>query len=166
MGRRDHLLRIALSANQSQIEEPATPGESESEDEEEIALVSKNEKIQRFDLAQAAILNAIGFSNDESRKKDLETQENELLTISSACQIVNYLLPLPLSCLRNQVLVLRFCPPLTPDHPYIRSVILIAFSIKSENSRTVPFLDRTSLNSRISTWILCQHALPPTSNRP
>jgi len=123
MGRRDHLLRVALSANQAQIEEPVTPGESESEseDEEEIALVSKNEKIQRFDLAQAAILNAIGFSNDESRKKDLETQENELLTISSACQIVNYLLPLPLSCLRNQVLVLRFCSSFDP-RPSVHSI--------------------------------------------
>jgi hypothetical protein len=106
MGRRNHLLRIALAANQHQIEEPRTPTYSEA-DEDEQTLALKNDKIHRFDLAQGAILSAIGFKSDEARKKDLETQEQEILSVSSACQIVNYILPLPFACLRNQILV---CP--------------------------------------------------------
>ena len=101
MGRRNHLLRIALAANQNQIAEAWEPTESESE-----TLDSKNDRIHRFDLAQGAILNAIGFKSDEARKKELESQENEILTISSALQICNYIFPIPFACQRNQIMVL------------------------------------------------------------
>lgn len=112
MGRRDHLIRIALSANQSQIQETVTPTELEDEglSEEELAVNSKNEKIQRFDLAQGAVLSAIGFMSDEARKKEAESGAKDLLTMASAYQFVNYFLPLPLTCQRNQILVwLCFC---------------------------------------------------------
>jgi hypothetical protein len=110
MGRRDHLVRIALTANQSQIQESAPPSDSEEYgvSEEELAVNSKNEKIQKFDLAQGAVLSAIGFMSDEARKKEAESGEKDLLNISSACQFVNYFLPLPLTCQRNQILVSLF----------------------------------------------------------
>jgi hypothetical protein len=112
MGRRDHLVRIALAANQSQIQESATPSDSEDYgvSEEELAVSSKNEKIQKFDLAQGAVLSAIGFSSTQARVAEVESGEKDLLNVSSACQFVNYFLPLPLTSQRNQILV---CPFLT-----------------------------------------------------
>jgi hypothetical protein len=102
MGRRDHLVRIALSANQSQIQETIDDLEVGDED---LAANLKSFKIQRFDMAQGDVLSAIGFMSDEARKKESESGEKDLLTMASACQLVNYFLPLPLYCQRNQILV-------------------------------------------------------------
>ena len=104
MGRRDHLLRIALAANQSQIEEPRTPTEEDTI-ENATAVAGKADKINRFDTAQGAILNAIGFRRDGSPKIDTDIDPEDLLSITSACQLVNYMLPLPLASQRNQILV-------------------------------------------------------------
>ena len=115
MTRRDHLLRIALTANRAQLEEPVTPlegdeDEEDEEDDDERALSVKNDKIQRFDAAQNAILNAVGFLNEDMRKAEIEKHGRELFTVGSFSQIaINYLLPIPLSSLRNQTLV-----PFTP----------------------------------------------------
>ena len=106
MGRRDHLMRIALSANQSQIQEPVTPAESDDGEEDELAAASKNENIQRLELAQEAILSAIGFMSDAERiKKRSESSNKDILSVATLCGLVNYHLPLPLSCQRNQILV-------------------------------------------------------------
>ena len=111
MGQRDHLMRIALSANQSQIQEPVTPAESDDGEEDELAVASKHENMQRLDLAQEAILSAIGFMSDAERlKKGSESITKDVLSVATLCGLVNYHLPLPLSCLRNQVLV---CLPST-----------------------------------------------------
>ena len=126
MGRRNHLLRIALAANQAQIEEPRTPTESEAEEDERV-LYAKNDKIQRFDMAQGAILNAIGFKSDEARKKDLESQEKELLLLSSVCQSVNYILPLPLASQRNQILVLDLYSAVANWRHFVPSIISRTF---------------------------------------
>jgi len=114
MGRRDHLVRIALSANQSQIQETLTSPDYFDDfgvTDEELVVNSKIDKIQRFDLAQGAVLSAIGFMSDEARKKESESGEKDLLTMASACQFVNYFLPLPLSCQRNQILTFRIYNP-------------------------------------------------------
>ena len=108
MGRRDHLVRIALSANQSQIQDTLTAPDYFDDfgvSDEELAVNSKNDKIQRFDLAQGAVLSAIGFMSDEARRRESESGDKDFLTMASACQFVNYFLPLPLSCQRNQILV-------------------------------------------------------------
>lgn len=111
MGRRDHLMRMALSANQCQIQEPVTPAESDDGEEDELAVTSKHENMQRIDLAQEAILSAIGFMSDAERlKKGSENNSKDVLSVATLCGLVNYHLPLPLSCLRNQVLV---CLPST-----------------------------------------------------
>ena len=111
MGRRDHLMRIALSANQSQIQESVTPAESDDGEEEELAVTSKNENIQKLDIAQEAILSAIGFMSDAERlKKSTESNNKDVLSIATLCGLVNYQLPFPLSCQRNQILV---CLPTT-----------------------------------------------------
>lgn len=108
MGRRDQLMRIALSANQSQIVEPVTPNESDDEDEDEIAAALKNEKIHRLDLAQEAVLSAVGFLSDaERQKKGIEADNKDALSMATVCGIINYHLPLPLSCQRNQILVCK-----------------------------------------------------------
>lgn len=106
MGRRNHLVRIALSANQSQIQEPVTPSESDDGmDEDEIAAASKLEKIQRIDIAQEAILSAIGFMSDAERLKKGHDRNKDILSMSTFCGLINYHLPLPLSSQRNQILV-------------------------------------------------------------
>ena len=106
MGRRDHLMRIALSAHQPQIQEPVTPAESDDGEEDELAAASKNENTQRLEIAQDAILTAIGFMSDaEGLKKGAESNNKDILSIAAFCGLVNYHLPLPLSCLRNQILV-------------------------------------------------------------
>ena len=105
MGRRDHLIRIALLASQSQIQEPVTPTSSDDGyDEEAEAVALKNEKIQRFEAAQGAVLSAIGLLTEE-RKKETETGFQDLPLVAAACQFVNYALSLPLLCQRNQILV-------------------------------------------------------------
>jgi hypothetical protein len=107
MGRRDHLMRMALSANQAQIQEPVTPAESDDGEEDDLAATVKNENIQRLELAQEAIFNAIGFVSDAERiKKSSESNNNDVLSVATLCGLVNYHLPLPLSCQRNQILVL------------------------------------------------------------
>lgn len=107
MGRRDHLLRIALSASQSQIQESVTPTSSDDGyDEEADAVALRNEKIQRFEAAQGAVLSAIGLLSEE-KKKEAETTFQDLPLVAAACQFVNYALPLPLSCQRNQILVIK-----------------------------------------------------------
>jgi hypothetical protein len=105
MGRRDHLLRIALQANQSQVQEPVTPTGSDDGMDEDLAVASKNEKIAQFEVAQGAVLRAIGFMSDEARKKEIDAGDKELWDISSACQLVNYILPFPFACQRNQIQV-------------------------------------------------------------
>jgi hypothetical protein len=117
MGRRDHLMRIALSANQSQIQEPVTPPESEDGiDYEELETAHKQERLRRLDMAQEAVLSAIGFMSDNDRlKKGNVTRDKDVLSISTVCGLVNFHLPLPLSCQRNQILV-----------PFIMKTMLIS----------------------------------------
>src|SRR5271167_1270137 len=106
MGRRNHLMRIALSADQPQIQEPVTPSESDDGmDEDEIATASKNEKIQRIDIAQEAILSAIGFMSDAERLEKGPDRDKDIFSMSTLCGLINYHLPLPLSSQRNQILV-------------------------------------------------------------
>ena len=62
---------------------------------------------QKFDLAQGAVLSAIGLLSEE-RKKETESGFQDLPLVAAACQFVNYALPLPLSCQRNQILVIHF----------------------------------------------------------
>jgi hypothetical protein len=108
MGRRDQLMRIALSAAQSQIVEAVTPTESDDEDEDERAAASKNEKIHKLELAQEAVLGAVGFlSEAERQKKGNEVDTRDAFSMATVCGIINYHLPLPLSCQRNQILVHR-----------------------------------------------------------
>lgn len=109
MGRRDHLMRVALSANQAQIQEPVTPNDSDNEeDPEELAAAAKMDKIQRLDAAQEAVLSAIGFMSDAERlKKTNESSHKEVFSIATICGLVDYHLPLPLSCQRNSILVLQ-----------------------------------------------------------
>jgi hypothetical protein len=108
MTRRDYLLRMALAADRAQIQEPITPPHEPSEEyEEERALKAKNEKIQRFYAAQDAVLNAVGFL--ESKKvSEIENRETKWYDFGPISQILYYFLPLPLSSLRTQALVLRF----------------------------------------------------------
>jgi len=106
MGRRDHLLRIALSANQSQIQEPVTPTESDDGEEDDLATTAKNENIHRLDIAQEAILSAIGFMSDAERlTKGAESNNRNVFSVATFCGLINYHLHLPLSCPRNQILV-------------------------------------------------------------
>ena len=110
MGRRDHLLRVALSANQAQIQETVTPTESDDDedDPDELAATAKMDKIQQLDAAQEAVLSAIGFMSDAERlKKTNESSHKEVFSIATICGLVDYHLPLPLSCHRNSVLVHR-----------------------------------------------------------
>jgi hypothetical protein len=108
MGRRDQLLRIALSANQSQIQEPVTPTESDDGEDDELAALSKAENTQRLEMAQEAILGAIGFSSDAERpKKGADGIKENFFSMATLCGIINYHLPLPLSSQRNQILVLK-----------------------------------------------------------
>jgi hypothetical protein len=106
MGRRNHLMRIALSASQPQIQEPVTPSESDDGmDEDEIAAASKHEKIQRIDIAQEAILSAIGFMSEEERLKRGPDRNKDTFSMSTLCGLINYHSQLPLSSQRNQILV-------------------------------------------------------------
>jgi len=107
MGRRDHLLRVALSANQTQIQESVTPNDSDDEgDLEELAAAAKLDKLQRLDAAQEAVLSAIGFMSDaERQKKNNESSHKDVFSIATICGLVDYHLPLPLSCQRNSILV-------------------------------------------------------------
>ena len=105
MGRRDHLIRIALAAHQFQIEEPITPTESEDVTEEQLAAAAKKDKIERLDVAQEAVLSAIGFMSGAERKQVIEQKEKDIFSISTACGLINYHLPLPVSCQRYQVMV-------------------------------------------------------------
>ena len=100
-------MRIALSANQSQIQEPVTPTESDDgeSDDDERAAVSKKEKIHRLDVAQEAILSAIGFMSDAERLKKGPDGDKDVFSMATLCGLVNYHLPLPLSSQRNQALV-------------------------------------------------------------
>ena len=109
MGRRDHLLRIALQANQPQVQEPVTPTGSDDgmEDLELEAGSLKKDKIQQFDVAQGAVLQAIGFMSDEARKKDVDASDTEPLNVASAYQVVSYILPFPFVSQRNQIQVRR-----------------------------------------------------------
>ena len=110
MGRRDHLLRVALSANQAQIQEYVTPHDSDDEDDpEQLAAAAKMEKIQRLDAAQEAVLSAIGFMSDAERlKKTNENSQKDVFSLATVCGLVNYHLPLPLSCQRNSILVCQY----------------------------------------------------------
>lgn len=106
MGRRNHLMRIALSEDQPQIQEPVTPNESDDDmDEDEIAAASKSERIQRIEIAQEAILSAIGFMSDAERLKKGHDRKKDIFSMSTLCGLINYHLPLPLSSQRNQILV-------------------------------------------------------------
>jgi hypothetical protein len=99
-------MRIALAANQSQIQEPVTPAESDDDEDDDGGSLSKNDKIQMLDMAQEAVLKAIGFMTDAERsKKNSERNNKDILSIATICGLVNYHLPLPLSCQRNSSLV-------------------------------------------------------------
>lgn len=145
MGRRDHLVRIALQANQSQILEAVTPTGSDDGIDDDLAVVSKNEKIQQFDVAQGAVLQAIGFMSDEARKKDIDTRDKERFNISSACQVVEYILPFPFVCQRNQIQVRPGRSLLTVDIPVPQPIISVAVSRELESCRMVAAVDWQSL---------------------
>ena len=106
MGRRDHLMRIALCASQRQIQEPVTPSEADDDqDDVELPEVRKFRKVQRLDMAQEAVLGAIGFMSDvETLKKSAEGNK-DAFSVATLCGLVNYHLPLVLSSQRNQILV-------------------------------------------------------------
>jgi hypothetical protein len=81
-----------------------TPTGSDDGMEEDLAVASKNEKIAQC-LSGGCLGRAIGFMGDEGPKKEIDAGDNESLDISSACQIVNYILPFPFACQRNQIQV-------------------------------------------------------------
>jgi hypothetical protein len=71
-----------------------------------IAATAKMDKIQRREAAQEAVLSAIGFMSDAERlKKTNESSHKEVFSIATICGLVDYHLPLPLSCQRNSILV-------------------------------------------------------------
>jgi|SRR5579859_4949695 len=106
MGRRDHLVRLALAANQSAIQEPVTPDDSDDEEAEDIvAIQSKIDKMQQFDTAQAAVLQCIGFMSEVARRHQVASTEKDMFGVYTACQVVNCILPLPFASVRNQTQV-------------------------------------------------------------
>jgi len=102
MGRRNHLIRVALSATQNQIEEPVTPTESDDEDDN---ASLKLQNLQRIEHAREAVLNAIGLMANDTQQKETESGDNSLISVSTVCGIISYHLALPFLSLRNQVLV-------------------------------------------------------------
>jgi hypothetical protein len=99
-------MRIALSASQSQIMEHATPEESEDGQDLDEDSGRKQEQLRRLDMAQEAVLSAIGFmSENERQKKGIERRDKGIFSLATGAGLVNYHLPLPLSCQRNQILV-------------------------------------------------------------
>jgi hypothetical protein len=118
MGRRNHLLRIALSANQSQLIDP--PSDAEDNDSPTLEGLSKDDSLidknhdpatvakinhqTKLDAAQEAILSAIGFMTESGVKKE-EGGEMGGGGISTFVGLVTYHLPLPMYSQRNQALV-------------------------------------------------------------
>src|SRR5438046_1555744 len=106
MGRRDHLLRIALSASQRQIQESVTPSESDDDqDDADLPEIRKFRKVQRLDRAQEAVLGAIGIMSDGERLRKSTESNKGAFSIATLCGLVNYHLSLLLSSQRNQILV-------------------------------------------------------------
>jgi len=116
MGRRDHLLRIALSANQSQLVDAADDAEGEdiiqADPTSDMFTVkldpSTHKKIRyqgKLDAAQEAILSAIGFMTEPDVKKTEEEREKDGASISTFVGLITYHLPLPMYSQRNQALV-------------------------------------------------------------
>ena len=100
-------MRIALSASQSQIIEPITPPESENGVEQEQTEGScKHGHLHQLEMAQEAVLSAIGFMSENERlKKGIERREKDIFSMTTAAGLVNYHMPLPLTCQRYQILV-------------------------------------------------------------
>ena len=106
MGRRNHLIRVALAATQNQIEEPASPTGFEDEiEEEDDAAVVKFQRLQRIEQAQTSVLSATGLMMDDTDKKETESRDNSLISLSTVCGMINYHLSLPCLSLRYQILV-------------------------------------------------------------
>jgi len=114
MGRRDHLLRIALCAKQAQLVD--APDDDEEEDiqadptsDMTVKLdPSTQKKIKyqgKLDAAQEAILSAIGFMTEPDVKKTEEEREKDGASISTFVGLITYHLPLPMYSQRNQALV-------------------------------------------------------------
>lgn len=134
MGRRDHLLRIALSANQSQLVDP--PSDDDEEDllqtdptsetsvKLDSATAAKLKHQTKLDAAQEAILSAIGFMTDSGVKKTEEEREKEAAGISTFVGLITYHLPLPMYSQRNQALVSCLTPA---AHSYPRPFCFFAF---------------------------------------
>jgi hypothetical protein len=100
-------MRIALSANQTQILEPVTPAESD-DGQEDPDVAMKQGHIRHLDVAQEAVLSAIGFMTDAQRqKKSNEANGQGVLGIGTICGLINYHVALPMSCQRNSSMVSR-----------------------------------------------------------
>jgi hypothetical protein len=100
------LIRVALAATQNQIEEPASPTGFEDEvEEEEDAAAIKFQALQHIDQAQTSVLSATGLMMDDGEKKDKESSDNSLISLSTVCGMINYHLSLPCLSLRYQILV-------------------------------------------------------------
>jgi hypothetical protein len=131
MGRGNHLLRIALSANQFQLIDP--PSDTEDDDDDpsleplppgptvkgkrkpDPATVAKHNHQTRLDAAQEAILSAIGFMTESGVKKE-ESVDKGGGWVSTFVGLVTYHLPLPMYSQRNQALV--------PEHPSLGFVFV------------------------------------------
>jgi hypothetical protein len=119
MGRRDHLLRIALSAKQSQLTDPPSSSDHNDDDgdgdiqpsangEQTTKLGPSTAKLSnqaKLDAAQEAILSAIGFMTDSGLKRTDEKRDREGVSISTFVGLITYHLPLPMYSQRNQALV-------------------------------------------------------------
>ena len=108
MGRRDHLLRIALAATKSQVQETVTPEELSGDegDEETSAVTAKSEKIHELEAAQEAVFSAVGFITEADQlRKSQDRKKSGVFNLATVCGFVHYHLALPLSCHRNLGLV-------------------------------------------------------------